>query len=160
MAITDYGNFLSCKQVLDEEKISYATKYIDFMASNDIGQTALPLFVKIICHGAFTKALKIDLMMANKKDFTDAVSVSSLDVAQSALTRGWNSFISIPATGKKFRYLSLKYTPTGATVENTAKAGSMCPSEPVLYEDKEIQKALSAFVVTVNDFNTIYPIND
>lgn len=159
MAITDFGNYLSCKQVLDETKIAYAQRYIDFQSSTDIGQTANPLYVKFVAHGAFTKGLKIELAMANKADFTDAVAVNALEVVQTDLKKGWYNFIKVPAIGKKFRYLSVKYTPTGAVTESTDKHEPICPSEPVLREDKEIEKAISAFISTVDDFDTTYHIN-
>ena len=159
MAITDRGNFISCKQILDEDKISFGQQYVDYQASIDIGQTVVPMFVKFIAHGAFTKGLKIELAMANKADFTDAVAVNALEVVQTDLKKGWYSFIKVPAIGKKFRYLSVKYTPTGAVTESTDKHEPICPSEPVLREDKEIAKAISAFISTVDDFDTTYHIN-
>lgn len=159
MAITDRGNFISCKQILDEEKISFGQQYVDYQASIDIGQTVIPMFVKFIAHGVFTKGLKIELAMANKPDFTDAVAVNGVDVAQTDLKAGWSTFLKIPATGKKYRYLCAKYTPTGASAENTGKVEPICPSSPTLNKTGEIQKAISAFVCTVDDFDTIYPIN-
>lgn len=158
MAIVDHFDILSDKQVIDGN--CYSDQAKDFGAEMDIGQTAVPQYIKLIADGTHTSALTVQLIGANKADFTDAfVVATTVQIPSADLVAGWHTYLPVPAIGKKYRYLCLKYIPTGGSDSETEKPedGNYCPPTPVLGEATEVPNGITAFFTTVNDFHTEYP---
>lgn len=157
MARIDEYTILSDRQVV--EKIAYSDRAWDLGAEMDVGQSNIPHRICVLIEGTFDKGLTIQLVMANKADFSDAVVAQSSKAFEAAdLTAGKKFFFTLTPSGEKYRYVALKYLPTGVSDnDNDAKPEDPCPPEPVLNPSEAPANSVSAWHTTIADYGTWYP---
>lgn len=158
MAIVDYFDILSDRQVIDGT--CYSNQAKDLQAASDWGSSAIMRFVKVIVEGTHSKALTIQLMGANKPDFTDAfVIAQTVQIPAADLVRGKVFYLPVSSLGKKYRYFCLKYLPAGGSDSATEnpEGGNYCPPSPVLSEQEEVENGISAFFSLIDDYHVEYP---
>lgn len=157
--IVDSLDILSDKQVID--KIEYSDHFKDLVAPCDWGEGQTK-YVMVLSHGAFTTGttLEIQLVGANKADFSDAFMINSTGaISQDAIVHGFSRCIAITPIGKKYRYFALKFLPASGTEDSAGdKPESTCPTEPMLKPQEAIDNAFSAFIMFNSITGLTYPM--
>lgn len=157
MALIDVYTLFSDKQVIGTKNV-YSQKAWDLQAEIDFGQSNMNHYICVQVMGAFTNGLTIQLIKANKADFSDAqVLQASPQYTAGQLKPGFRHFFTVTPTGEKYRYLCLKYLPTGATDnDDTEHEDTMCPPTPVLGGEDAPANSVTAWHQDVADFPTKY----
>lgn len=157
MACIDNYSILSDRQVVTE--IAYSDRAWDLVTANDFGQSNIPHRICVLVEGAMTKGMTFQVVVANKADFTDAqVLMASKAFLQSELVAGFRHYFTVTPAGIKYRYLALKYLPTGVDTESDdEKPQYPCPPRPVLDDTAAPANSVSAWHCTIADYETYYP---
>ena len=157
MALVDAFDILSDKQVISGN--CYSDRAKDLQTESDWGQSAVQRYVKFIVEGTHSKALTIQLLGANREDFSDNFVIAQTTAIPAAdLVAGHYFFLPVPAVGKKYRYFAIKYLPTGGADDEEEKTDTgSCPTSPVLGETAEVANGITAFFTLVDDYKTVYP---
>lgn len=117
MAIFDQNDILADRLVV-ATKVRKAQKAKDFNGVTDFGM-GQPIYVACYCQGDFTHDLRVQALAS-----TDGVTYTTV-VADSGvrpkeeLTFGKSFSFAIPATGRKYRFLTLRFIPSTDGVEGT-----------------------------------------
>lgn len=158
--IIDRLDMFGDRQVIDGTV--YAPQAKDLEASTDWGMGGAQRYVVVIAHGPFTlgTSLDIQLMGANKPDFSDAVTVvSSGPILAADLSAQRVVSMFIPPINKKYRYIALKYVVDGGTESSYNPADDdLCPTSPELNVDKEdVENCLTAIITNTINSTPRYP---
>lgn len=148
MAILDSFDIFADKQIVNDT--CYSANGKDLGAPVDWGQTALSKYVELIFHGAFTHPLTVEVIGANEPNGSDQFTVCSTpEIPITELVKGAKKFLQIPPVGKKYRYVKLKFKPTGGS------SGSATAAKITGGQDVTVFSALTAvtdgsFKITVD----------
>lgn len=114
MALIDSLDILSDKQVVNNTCYSRYCK--KFKAPSDWGQTEMQRYIEILCHGTHAHPLTVQVVGSNNDSHSDEfVICQTTEIPVAKLKAGYKFFIPIPPIGQKYRYLALKYLPTGGS---------------------------------------------
>lgn len=149
MAIIDAFDIFADKQIVNDTCYA-ATPAKDLGAPMDWGQTVIAKYVELLFHGAFTHPLTVQLIGYNNPNGSDQFVVCStpeLPIAE--LVKGAKHYLQIPPIGKKYRFVTLKFLPTGGS-SGAATSAKMTGGQDVT--DFTALKAVTdgAFKITID----------
>lgn len=114
MALLDSLDILSDKQVINNT--CYSAYSRDLKVPMDWGQTETPRYIQLLAHGTHSHPLTVQVVGSNNQSHSDEfVICQTPEIPVAELKAGFKSFITLPPIGKKYRFLALKYLPTGGS---------------------------------------------
>lgn len=149
MAIIDSFDIFADKQIVNDTCYS-AIPPKDLGAPMDWGQTVIQKYIELVFHGAFTHPLTVQLIGFNNKNASDQfVICATPEIPITELIKGSKKFLQIPPIGKKYRFVILKFMPTGGS-SGSATAAKITGGQEVT--DVSALKAVSdgSFKITVD----------
>ena len=160
MAIVDFQTIFSDEQVVLGTTLS--ERSIDLQASADyaIGRN---IYAHVLTQGDMSHDLRVQILGCNSTDFADVEVVGDSGVIpQADLTFGSDLYVQLVATGKKYRYVCLRYIPTNdGTAVTDSTAGTppttMPPVAKVGSTETAIANALRAQIEFVPAMDINYP---
>lgn len=159
MAFIDALDILSDKQTIDGTVYSTKMKQIS-QAPCDWGHGGIPRWIAIVSHGNYTlgDTLEIQLQGCTKEDLSDAIVINTTGAIKAAdIVEGWNTYLDVPAIGKKYQYIFLKYISSAGNDSNVTHDPTTCPTDPVLGEIDAIDDTFTAFVTLSISSHLTYP---
>ena len=121
MALIDSLDILSDKQIVNNTCYSRYCK--KFKAPSDWGQTEMQRYIEILCHGTHAHPLTVQVVGSNNDSHSDEfVICQTTEIPVAKLKAGYKFFIPIPPIGQKYRFLALKYLPTGGSNPSATSA--------------------------------------
>lgn len=158
MAFIDALDVLSDRQTIDGTSYSTKMKQIG-NAPCDWGHGGLPRYIAIISHGNYTlgDTLEIQLQGCIEEDLSDAIVINTTGAIKAAdIVEGWGTYLDVPAIGKKYKYIFLKYiSPQGDS--NLTHDDALCPTLPVLGLPDAQEDTFTAFVTLAISSHLTYP---
>lgn len=158
MAFIDALDVLSDRQTIDGTSYSTKMKQIG-NAPCDWGHGGLPRYIAIISHGNYTlgDTLEIQLQGCTKEDLSDPIIINTTGAIKAAdIVEGWGTYLDVPAIGKKYKYIFLKYiSPQGDS--NLTHDDTLCPTLPVLGLPDAQEDTFTAFVTLAISSHLTYP---
>lgn len=159
MAFIDELDVLSDKQTIDGTSYSTKMKQIG-QAPCDWGHGGVPRWIAVVSHGNYTlgATLEIQLQGCTKDDLTDAIVINTTGPIKKAdIVEGWGTYIDVPAIGKKYKYIFLKYIDANGTESNVTHEDEFCPTEPVLGFPDAQENTFTAYVTLSISSHLTYP---
>lgn len=159
MAFIDALDVLSDRQTIDGTTYSTKMKQVG-NAPCDWGHGGLRRWIAILAHGNYTlgATLEIQLQGCTKEDLTDAVIINTTGPIQAAdIVEGWGTYLDVPAIGKKYKYIFLKYISALGTDSNVTHDDALCPTLPVLGFPEAQEDTFTAFVTLAISSHLTYP---
>ena len=159
MAFIDALDILSDKQTIDGTVYSTKMKPIG-NAPCDWGHGGEPRWIAVVSHGNYTlgATLEIQVQGCTKEDLTDAFVINTTGAIPAAdIVEGWNTYISIPSVGKKYKYIFLKYISALGTDSKVTHDPTTCPTDPVLGEIEAVDDTFTAFITLSISSHLTYP---
>ena len=127
MAIVDYQTILADKQVITETTLS--DRSVDLQALADYGM-GHRWAVHVLCQGAHANDLRVQVLGSDKPTFESVTVIGDSGVFSAAeLTFGKEFYVDIVPTGKKYRYVALRFIPT---IHSESQSGVETTSETIV----------------------------
>lgn len=161
MAIFDHNDILADRLVVTT-KVRKAQKAKDFNGVTDFGM-GQPIYVACYCQGNFTHDLRVQAIASNDGVTWTIVVADSGVYPKAELTFGKSFSFAIPATGRKYRFLTVRFIPSTNGVDVTDEDTDIgevhhwgAPNK-VGETIAPIENAIRAQLETVQALDPVYP---
>lgn len=157
----DYQTIFSDKQVIEGTTLSNRMVDLQSLADYAIGRD---LYAQIVAQGTHAHDLRVQILGSDSESFADAVVIGDSGVVPVAdINEKKLFFVRFNPTGKKYRYVCLRFIPTLEGVESAESAiviGSdeVPPVPEVGVEPTDLANAVKAFIAFVPAIDVVYPV--
>lgn len=157
----DFQTIFSDQQVISATTLSDRAVDLQSLADYGIGRE---LFVNCVTQGTHANDLRIQILGSDTRAFSSVDVIGDSGVITATELNATKKFcIHVNPTGKKYRYICLRYIPTieGSASETISDgtAGSATVSAPPKVGDQitDVANSIRAYVGFVADFDVQYP---
>lgn len=158
----DYQTIFCDKQVIEGTTLSNRAVDLQSLADYAIGRD---LYAQVLAQGTHSKDLRVQVLGSQTNTFADAVVIGDSGVVPvEEINEKKQFFVRFNPTGKKYRYVALRFIPTVNGVESGAESGVVIgvdeipPVVEVGSDVTELNNAVKAMIAFVPNIDIIYPV--
>lgn len=159
--MVDFQTIFCDGQVVERTTLSNRGIDLQSLADYAIGRS---LYAQVVLQGTLTRDLRVQILGADNAAFTDATVIGDSGVIDKGeFNANGEAFVQFNPTGKKYRYVTLRFIPTLA--EGESDTGTEVPGSDVVADVPEVgsdvtpvNNAIRAQIAFVPHLNIIYPV--
>lgn len=157
----DYQTIFCDKQVIEGTTLSNRAVDLQSLADYAIGRD---LYAQVLAQGEHAKDLRVQVLGSQTDTFADSVVIGDSGVIPvEDINEKKQFFVRFNPTGKKYRYVCLRFIPTVNGHESAMESGVVIgvdeipPVQEVGTEPTDLANAVKAMIAFVPNIDVVYP---